>query len=231
MKTIAIVSGGMDSVTMAYQLKHVGDDLDILSFDYGQKHDIELEYAARVSQRLGVRHDIISLDLGNLLTSALTDENEPIPEGHYAAENMAATVVPNRNSIMLAIAVGVAISRVADRVAFAAHAGDHFIYPDCRPEFVKMFSAAERIGNEGFCNPKFEIFAPYIELTKADIVTLGSEIGVPYGLTWSCYRGVIEHCGRCGTCVERKEAFRIAKVVDPTPYEDEEYEIAAYRGE
>lgn len=229
MRTVAIISGGMDSTTLAYQLANGGDDLFLLSFDYGQKHHCELDYAERTASKLGCRHDIIDLrKLGELLPSSLTDPEGQIPEGHYAAENMSATVVPNRNAIMLSIAFGVAVSRKASRVAFGVHAGDHFIYPDCRPQFVKAFDLMESLATEGFGQP--ELIAPYVNITKADICTIGSTNGVPWGDTWSCYKGESEHCGRCGTCVERKEAFRIAQVVDPTPYEDESYEIEVYRG-
>lgn len=231
MRTVAIVSGGMDSTTLAYQLKEAGDELYMLSFNYGQKHAKELDYAMRTSVKLGIPWNIVDLEgVGSLLGSSLTLKDAPIPEGHYASENMKATVVPNRNAIMLSIATGVACSLNADRVAFAAHAGDHPIYPDCRPEFVESFTQMAHVANEGFIKPNFEVFAPYIDISKADIVSIGAQLHLPYEQTWSCYVGGDVHCGRCGTCVERKEAFRLSKVIDPTRYADEVYEIAAFRG-
>lgn len=231
MRAVVCVSGGMDSTTLAYQLKDEGYDLMVLSFDYGQRHFKELSFARQVADDLGAQFAEINLaPLGKMLDSALTTPGSAVPEGHYANENMAATVVPNRNSIMLSIAFGVAVAQKADIVAFAAHSGDHPIYPDCRPEFVGAFNAAEILANEGFGKEGLHLLAPYINLTKADIVKIGDKLDVPYSQTWSCYKGNLNHCGRCGTCVERKEAFLLAKVADPTEYEDESFEVRVYRG-
>jgi len=155
-----------------------------------------------------------------------------VPEGHYAAESMKATVVPNRNMIMLSIAAGVALANGYERIATAVHAGDHAIYPDCRPEFIDDMGACLETATEGFWGPHEEspLYAPYINKSKADIVRIGDGVGVDWTKTWSCYVGEESHCGRCGTCVERKEAFRLAGVEDPTPYKDEAFEVAAYRG-
>lgn len=220
MKTVAIVSGGLDSVTLAYHLAQKGHKLDILSFSYGQRHVKELSFARVCAERLGVNFDLVDLSsVGRLLTgSALTDPTLAMPEGHYAAPNMRLTVVPNRNAIMLAIAFGVAVARDAEIVATAVHAGDHFIYPDCRPEFISAFDAMQRLAVAGFGSPKLCLDAPFVNISKADIVSIGDACGVPFADTWSCYSGGDVHCGKCGTCVERKEAFLLAGVFDPTVY-------------
>jgi 7-cyano-7-deazaguanine synthase len=215
--TVVIVSGGLDSVTLAHQLHAHGHALHLLSFDYGQRHRKELGFAARCASRLGAPHDIVDLSaVGRLLGgSALTDAIA-VPDGHYAEESMRVTVVPNRNAIMLSIAVGVAVAEGASRVGFAAHGGDHFIYPDCRPAFVEAFEEMTRLANEGFGDVTIE--APFLHMSKADIVRLGSELGVDFADTWSCYKGGEVHCRTCGTCVERREAFELAGVADPTTY-------------
>jgi 7-cyano-7-deazaguanine synthase len=221
-KGIVVLSGGMDSATLAYYLAAQFDmDWHYLSFDYGQRHVKELAYATEIAEALEAKHSVISLlSVGKLLAnshSVLVDHDIDVPEGHYAEESMRATVVPNRNSIMLAIACGVAVAESAEFVAAGMHAGDHFIYPDCRPEFITSFEEAEALANKGFWDAK--IFTPFIDSTKADIVSLGTRIGVPYEKTWSCYVGGAKHCGKCGTCTERREAFSLAGVVDPTDYE------------
>jgi 7-cyano-7-deazaguanine synthase len=161
-------------------------------------------------------------EVGRLLSgSALTDEGVDVPYGHYAAENMAVTVVPNRNAIMLSIAYGVAVARSASLVACAVHAGDHYVYPDCRPEFIDAFDRMQRLAVEGFGDPNLSLYAPFMRKTKAEIVELGTALGVPYEETWSCYEGGKFHCGLCGTCTERKEAFQLVGVPDPTEYREE----------
>jgi 7-cyano-7-deazaguanine synthase len=220
LKAIAIVSGGLDSVVMAHLLKQrYGYELHVLSFDYGQRHVRELDFARRTALRFNVSWDRIDLREAGVTRlmrgSALTDEVE-VPEGHYAAESMKLTIVPNRNSIMLAIAFAAAVSEDVNIVAIAVHAGDHPIYPDCRPAFIHAFEAAERYAND---RPSLHIYAPFIDKTKADIVRYGAELGVAFEETWSCYRGGVIHCGACGTCYERREAFKLAGVTDPTIYE------------
>jgi 7-cyano-7-deazaguanine synthase len=218
---VVILSGGMDSATLAYDLaKDLEADFHYLSFDYGQRHVKELACAAEIAELLKGRHDIINLQqVGMLLSSSesvLVNHSVAVPEGHYAEESMRATVVPNRNSIMLAIAVGVAVAEQARFVAAGMHAGDHFIYPDCRPDFIDLFDIAEQAATNGFWDGS--IIAPYINISKAQIVAIGDQLGVPYEKTWSCYVGGEKHCGKCGTCVERREAFSLAGVVDPTVY-------------
>lgn len=222
MKTIAIVSGGMDSVTLAHLIaKRSQGALHVVSFDYGQRHKKELEYAGFCASYLNAQHSVVDLrDVTRLLKgSALTDGAVGVPEGHYTDASMKSTVVPNRNAIMLSIAYAVAVAERASIVATAVHAGDHPIYPDCRPAFIKSFESMEKIATEGHADPNLCLYAPFVMQSKADIVRLGTELHVPYELTWSCYNGRDKHCGKCGTCVERKEAFQLAGVPDPTEYE------------
>ncbi|OLD63582.1 MAG: 7-cyano-7-deazaguanine synthase QueC [Chloroflexi bacterium 13_1_20CM_50_12] len=223
-KAIAIVSGGLDSVTLAHLLHAEGYQLHLLSFDYGQRHKKELTFAEACAKRLETAFDVVDLSSVTrfLKGSALTD-TIPVPEGHYASENMAITVVPNRNAIMLSVAYAVAVAEQANLVAAGVHSGDHFIYPDCRPNFIAAFDKMQRFAVEGFGDPNLRLEAPFMYLGKHQIVKLGTALGVPYTDTWSCYKGDEKHCGRCGTCVERKHAFRDAFVVDPTEYEDPEY--------
>jgi 7-cyano-7-deazaguanine synthase len=224
MQSVIVLSGGMDSATALYKVindapSSTPDNVHALSFDYGQRHVKELAYAAGLCATLGIRHTVIDLEIP--LASALTDPEREIPLGHYAHESMQQTVVPNRNAIMLSIAWGVAVSEGAAQVVAGMHAGDHPIYPDCRPEFVHALEHALRLGNEGFGDPALAFFTPFIAMTKAGIVREGSTYPrpVPYEQTWSCYLGRELHCGRCGTCVERREAFELAGIADPTEYE------------
>ena len=223
-KAIAVVSGGLDSVTLAYLLRQEGYELHLLSFDYGQRHSKELEYAELCARRLHAAYDIIDLTSITrfLKGSALTDDID-VPDGHYAAPSMAITVVPNRNAIMLSVAYAAAVSERAHLVAVGVHAGDHFIYPDCRPGFINAFDAMQQQAVEGMAEPGLRLYAPFMHLNKHEIVKIGTTLDVPYADTWSCYKGNEYHCGRCGTCVERKQAFRDAGVTDPTHYEDADY--------
>jgi 7-cyano-7-deazaguanine synthase len=223
-KAVAIVSGGIDSVTLAYVLRAQGYDLHLLAFDYGQRHVKEVNYARLCAKRLNAAFDLIDLaSFGRLLKgSALTDDI-PVPHGHYAAPTMAVTIVPNRNAIMLALAYGVAVAENAEIVVTGVHAGDHFVYPDCRPAFIESFDAMQRLAVEGCGNRDLRLHAPFVNIAKHDIVALGAQHGVPFADTWSCYEGGEMHCGCCGTCVERIEAFQLAGVLDPTTYEDANY--------
>ncbi len=227
MRTVAIVSGGMDSTTLLYQLVDLRAEVVALSFGYGQRHRKELDYAARSCERLGVEHRVVDLSaLKSLISASSLTGDMDVPDGHYSAEVMRQTVVPNRNAIMLSIAAGAAMNRPATSVAIAGHGGDHFIYPDCRPTFVAAISEAMRraaddalFGDEPFVG----VYAPFLTQSKADIAVEGDRLGVDWLTTWSCYKGGERHCGRCGTCVERREAFRLAGVVDPTPYDDMDF--------
>jgi 7-cyano-7-deazaguanine synthase len=227
--TVAVVSGGLDSVTLAHQLDEErragklggsGDGLILVTFDYGQRHANEIAFAEMAASRLGAKWLLVHLeDLGRYCKSALTDPASEVPEGHYAAENMKVTVVPNRNAVMLSLATAIAVSERAGAVAIAVHSGDHYIYPDCRPEFLDAFTHMARVANEGFIDPGFRVLAPFLTASKADIVRTGARLGVPFDQTWSCYVGGDKHCGRCGTCTERKEAFDMAGIEDPTVYQ------------
>ncbi|ASY65821.1 Queuosine Biosynthesis QueC ATPase (plasmid) [Sinorhizobium sojae CCBAU 05684] len=226
MKTIVICSGGLDSVSLAHKVAAEHELALLVSFDYGQRHRKELDFAAACARRLGVPHQVIDLtEVGRHLTgSALTDDVE-VPDGHYAEETMKTTVVPNRNAIMLAIAFGIAAAHKAEAVATAVHGGDHFIYPDCRPGFINAFQAMQNHALEGYADVR--LYAPYVNVSKADIVADGAKHDTPFAETWSCYKGGSRHCGRCGTCVERREAFHLAGVADPTDYEDPDFWVEA----
>lgn len=217
MKSIVVHSGGMDSTVLLYQLVAQGDEVKALSIDYGQRHAKEIESARALAASLGVEHRVADLrSLAELLGgSALTSSELEVPEGHYEEDNMKATVVPNRNMILLAVSAGWAISSQFDRVAYAAHSGDHAIYPDCRTEFADALDAAIQLADWR----KVSLYRPFVDLTKADLVKLGTDLQVPFEGTWSCYKGRDLHCGRCGTCIERREAFHLAKVTDPTTYD------------
>lgn len=219
MKTFVICSGGLDSVSLAYKIAHEYELSGLISFNYGQRHLKELDYAATCAKNLDVEHIILDISqCGSQLSgSSLTDDIN-VPDGHYTEETMKVTVVPNRNAIMLALAFGVASARKADAVALAVHGGDHFIYPDCRPEFIKAFAAMQKAALDGYSD--IELLAPYVNKTKAEIVTDGAKYNTPFVNTWSCYKGGAQHCGRCGTCIERQEAFHIAGITDPTQYDD-----------
>ncbi len=194
----------------------------LVSFDYGQRHRKELDFAEAAAKRLGVPFHLIDMrGIGAALSgSALTDDID-VPDGHYAEDTMRVTVVPNRNAIMLSIGFGIAAAQGDDAVATAVHGGDHFIYPDCRPGFTRAFDAMQQAALDGYAQVRLQ--TPFVERSKADIVRQGAQHGTPFAETWSCYKGGAVHCGRCGTCVERREAFHLAKVSDPTVYADPDY--------
>ncbi|TMV68394.1 7-cyano-7-deazaguanine synthase, partial [Thioclava sp. BHET1] len=197
-----------------------------VSFNYGQRHAKELDFARAAAERLGVPFDLIDMSAigAHLSGSALTDD-VTVPDGHYAEETMRITVVPNRNAIMLTIAFGIAAARQFDAVATAVHGGDHFIYPDCRPAFTEAFETMQRHALDGYASVR--LYTPFVNVPKSAIVTAGAAAGTPFAQTWSCYKGGARHCGRCGTCVERREAFHLAGVADPTEYEDPDFWKAA----
>ncbi|MGG7516685.1 7-cyano-7-deazaguanine synthase QueC [Allorhizobium undicola] len=229
MKTLVVCSGGLDSVSLAHKIAAEQTLIGLLSFDYGQRHRKEVEFAALAAKRLGVPHQVIDITaIGKSLTgSALTDDLE-VPDGHYAEETMKITVVPNRNAIMLAIAFGVAAAKKADAVAVAVHGGDHFIYPDCRPGFIDAFQVMQNHALDGYADVK--LLAPFVTVPKSGIVREGAKYHTPFAETWSCYKGGEKHCGRCGTCVERREAFHLAGVTDTTVYGDPDFWVAATQG-
>jgi len=217
MKVCVLLSGGMDSVTAYYDALREHQVVAALSFDYGAKHNArELGFARLHAARNGVRHEVVTLDFINeLFTSALLRSGAEIPDGHYAEATMKQTVVPFRNGIMLAIATGFAESIGAEGLVIAAHAGDHAIYPDCRESFMQAMAAA--MGEGTYAN--IQLLRPFIGADKAGIARRGAEVGIDYAETWSCYKGGRVHCGVCGTCVERREAFLVAGLPDPTDYE------------
>ena len=207
----------MDSVTALHWAAREHEVVGTVSFDYGSKHNHkEIPMAAWHAALLGLKHDVIALDFVNrLFASDLLQSGGEIPEGHYEAENMKRTVVPFRNGIMLAVACGLAESRDADTLVIAAHSGDHAIYPDCREPFMQAMAGAMKHGTYAGIG----LLRPFIDCDKTEIVRRGTALGVDYAHTWSCYKGGEIHCGQCGTCVERREAFILAGVPDPTVYE------------
>ncbi len=217
MKVVVLCSGGMDSVTALYWAARHHDVLAVASFDYGSKHNHrEIPWAAEHAEKLGVRHEVIALPFVNrLFNSALLTSGADIPEGHYAAENMKQTVVPFRNAIMLSIATGWTESLEGQGLVIAAHSGDHAIYPDCRETFMRAMADTMRAGTYA----GIELLRPFIDLDKGQIAAAGAELGVDFAKTYSCYKGGPIHCGKCGTCVERREAFAQAHLPDPTVYE------------
>jgi 7-cyano-7-deazaguanine synthase len=217
MKVCVLLSGGMDSVTVLYEAWHRHEVLACLTFDYGAKHNAcEIPMARLHAQRLGIRHDTVELGfIERLFSSDLLRTGGAIPDGHYAEESMRQTVVPFRNGILLAIAAGYAESLGAEAVVIAAHAGDHAIYPDCRESFMRAMG--EAMGQGTYAH--IHLLRPFIGMDKAGIARRGAELGVDFSETWSCYKGGRIHCGVCGTCVERREAFVLAGLADPTVYD------------
>ena len=215
-RVVTIYSGGMDSFTLLHRLVRGGHEVHALSFNYGQRHSKELLYAQQVCEELGISHKIVDITAINQLLqgSSLTDDIE-VPEGHYEAENMKSTVVPNRNMIMLSLAIGYAVSLKAGSVYFGAHGGDHAIYPDCRPLFVQKMNEVSLVANY----EPVEVVAPYLYADKIEILREGLAMGLDYGQTWTCYNGRDKACGKCGSCIERLEAFSRNDAVDPLSYE------------
>jgi 7-cyano-7-deazaguanine synthase len=215
-KVVVIFSGGMDSFTVLNLAVKQGLEVFALSFDYGQRHKKELDYASLACKTLGVRHKVVDISAINQLIggSSLTSDID-VAEGHYEEESMKSTVVPNRNMILLSMAVGYAVSINASKVYYGAHSGDHAIYPDCRPEFVHKMNDVCAIANY----EAVEIVTPYLDVSKTAILTAGLAMGLDYNQTWTCYNGREKACGKCGACEERLEAFNDNGVTDPLAYE------------
>jgi 7-cyano-7-deazaguanine synthase len=215
-KVVVLCSGGMDSVACLYETARNHEAVHSLSFHYGSKHnDREIPFARLHSEKLGIPHSVVRLDfIAEQFESALLAKGGEIPKGHYEEQSMKQTVVPFRNGIMLSIAAGFAESKGADALAIAAHSGDHAIYPDCREGFMAAIADAIRLGTYA----GIEVLRPFIAMDKSRIAARGAELGVDFSQTWSCYVGGQTHCGECGTCVERREAFLLAGLHDPTRY-------------
>jgi len=213
MKLVTLCSGGLDSVTLAYMLKDLEHEQLLLHIQYGQKHSKEIYLVGKAAKELDCPLKVVAV-LGAFGSDALTNSSIEVPAGKYSPENLAVTVVPNRNAIFANIAASLAVSLGYDGIALAVHGGDHEVYPDCRPKFIRSLKRFLYVATGG----ELEVYAPFVNVPKADIVSLGTSLGVPFADTWSCYRGGELHCGKCGTCVERREAFKAAGVEDPTVY-------------
>ncbi|CAG9001567.1 MAG: 7-cyano-7-deazaguanine synthase [Candidatus Celerinatantimonas neptuna] len=216
-KVVVIYSGGMDSYTVLNKVIQNGYVPYPLTFNYGQRHYKEIEVAQKVCQQLHLEHKVVDISaIDQLLQGSSLTSDIDIPEGHYEEESMKSTVVPNRNMILLSLAVGYAVSIGAREVYYGAHAGDHAIYPDCRPEFVQKMNDVSKIANY----EPVEIISPYLYKSKIEILQDGLKMGLNYGQTWTCYNGREKACGRCGACQERLEAFELNHCKDPLEYED-----------
>lgn len=216
MSTVLCYSGGLDSTVLLYHLLSEGKLVRCLGVHYGQRHSRELNAALMICNFAGVHFQTLDLSgIKHIFKGSSQTDDVPVPEGHYAEESMKLTVVPNRNMILLSLATAYAISSGCEEVAYAAHSGDHTIYPDCRPEFVEALDGAIRL-----CDwKKVALYVPFTKWTKADIARRGAELNAPLRLTWTCYKGGERHCGKCGSCTERREAFQLAGVQDSTEYE------------
>ncbi|MYL24595.1 7-cyano-7-deazaguanine synthase QueC [Halomonas alkaliantarctica] len=214
--TVVIYSGGLDSYTVLHRALREGLNVHALSFDYGQRHRRELDVATHVCQALSLPHQVVDIRAihGLMDSSALTNSQYDIPSDDYASENLAATVVPNRNMVLLSLAIANAVNIGATRVDYGAHGGDHVLYPDCRPAFVDAMNQVAGIANF----TPVTIHAPYLYASKADIVRDGLAMGLDYAHTWTCYEGKTLACGVCGSCRERLAAFAQNSVQDPLPY-------------
>ena len=215
-RAVVIYSGGMDSFTVLHKAIAEGFEVHALSFNYGQRHSRELDAARTVCDRLGVSHKVVDIRAfhGLIDNSSLTNSDQDLPTGDYDEDNMTSTVVPNRNMILLSLAIGYAVNIDAEHCFYGAHGGDHAIYPDCRPEFVEKMQSVARIANY----TPVEVHAPYLMASKADILADGIAMGLDYADTWTCYLGEEKACGKCGSCLERLAAFAAHGLTDPVPY-------------
>lgn len=213
MKILFILSGGLDSTTALYELKKEHEIIEVLTFDYGQRHRREVDSARKICELLNLPHRVIDIShlSGMLQSSSLTSDHISTPHGHYTKESMKKTVVPNRNAIMINIAAAYAVSQNIYALGLGVHAGDHYIYPDCRPDFIAEQEKTLSLANE--C--EFRLLTPFLNMNKAEIVARGQALGVPFESTWTCYEGGETPCQKCGSCVERIEAFAKNKLDDP----------------
>lgn len=218
MKDVILLSGGLDSTAALALSDNAGTAVRAVAVDYGQRHIREIESAHRIATRYGIPLHVLDFrSWGRQLAgSALTDPAVDVPHGHYAAPSMAVTVVPNRNAVLIMAAAGIAEAYGCQRVVTGVHVGDHHVYPDCRPHFIASAASTIAHATEG----RVSLHAPFGHHTKADIARIAYDLAAPIGLTWSCYEGGEQHCGKCGTCVERREAFALADREDPTIYAD-----------
>jgi 7-cyano-7-deazaguanine synthase len=224
MKIVVIYSGGLDSTVLLHHLINEDHQVHALSIHYGQRHHRELESARAIASKLGVQHELADLsNIQHLLAgSSLTSPEIPVAEGHYTESSMKSTIVPNRNMLFLALATSYALSIDASAVAYAAHSGDHAIYPDCRREFADAMQTAIELADWN----AVKLMRPFVDWNKAEIVHRGAQLNTPLEKTWSCYNGGQVHCGRCGTCIERREAFDLCGIKDPTLYADDAPSLA-----
>ena len=215
-KAVVVYSGGMDSFTVLNQAINTGAEVYAISFNYGQKHSKELVVAAEVCKSLNIHHKTVDISaINSLMAGSSLTSDIAIPEGHYEDDNMKSTVVPNRNMVLLSMAIAYAVSLEADKVYYGAHSGDHHIYPDCRPEFVEAMNAVSKIANY----QAVEIVTPFLHQSKTEILAAGLAMNLDYANTWTCYNGRQQACGKCGSCVERLEAFALQNMTDPLEYE------------
>lgn len=211
-KTVIVLSGGMDSTTLLYKLLDENKEVRAISFNYGQRHALELAKAAMSCAKLGVAHKVVDISfLRDVLANSALTSDIKVPHGHYEAENMKLTVVPNRNMIMASIAIGYAVNEDFNEIALGVHAGDHAIYPDCRPAFIKALGKIAKIANF----KPISVYTPFLYLDKGDIAIEGKRLGVDYSKTLTCYEGKKKPCEKCGACVERAESFKKADLKDP----------------
>lgn len=217
MKKITLIySGGSDSFTLLHHALDQGIEVECITFSYGQKHIKEIDFAKENCKRLGLSHTLIDIGYPESIfgSSSLIDEATDIPHGSYKEESMKSTIVPNRNMIFISYAIAYSIAHDIDEVWYGAHAGDHFIYPDCRPEFLRSMNTAAEL-----CDPsKISVKAPFINLNKGEILKIGLDLNIDYSKTWTCYKGLEKACGQCGSCVERIEAFTDNNSSDPISY-------------
>jgi 7-cyano-7-deazaguanine synthase len=217
MKILQIYSGGMDSTALLYDFINQGHSVETIWFNYGQKHSVEHKYAKEICKSLNIKYSEVNLtDINNFLTNSCLSGDQEVPNVHYEDDKAISTIVPNRNMIMLSIAVAKAINDKFDAVAFGCHFGDRVVYPDCRIEYTTALQSAIYLADRH----QVKLLTPFIDISKADIVTIGEKNKVPWTKTWTCYKGQEVHCGACPTCIERREAFYLAKVNDPTEYDN-----------